>query len=463
MGHFAARVVGVVALCLLAYGVKADDIDDLVRAQMDKQHVPGLALAVVKDGKIIKAQAYGVADVELQAPTKVETVFQIQSMTKQFTATGIMILVEEGRLGLDDRISMHLSGTPTSWKDITVRNLLTHTSGIKDFINQPTASLRLDVTEEQVLAAAALRALNFAPGTNYEYSNTNYHLLAMIIRRITGESYGQFLKERIFEPLKMTRTAVFSETDIIPDRATGYLTGPDHVLPGHFIAPSILSYGGGGIRSTVLDLAKWDAALYTEKLLTKSSLEQMWTRVKLNDGSTRDYGFGWDVGEIAGHRIVAHGGAHVTGFRSQIFRLRDDQLTVIILANLVDTDVFRLARRIAGTYIPEVAPPVYKPIPDKEPDVAAHVRDLLDEAAAGTLRADDFAPPLWAVISLQTEHIRDAARSLGAVRAVTLVDRSTEGGKRSYRYRVECEKDTALMHFVFDEQNKVCIAAPESE
>jgi hypothetical protein len=189
----------------------------------------------------------------------------------------------------------------------------------------------------------------------------------------------------------------------------------------------------------------------------------MWTRMTLNDGSTSDYGFGWDVLDIAGHRVVAHGGAHMTGFRSQIFRLRDDHLTVIILANLVDTDVFRLARRIAGTYIPEVAPPVYKPIPDKEPEVTAQVHELFKEAADGSLRKDEFSPALWAVVSVQINDIKDAARGLGAVRTVTLVDRTTDGGKRSYRYRVECEKDTTLFHFVFDEQNKLCVAAPESE
>src|SRR4051794_15147788 len=153
MGHFRASVVAVVvfSLCACCSGTRADDIDDLIRAQMEKQHVPGMTLAVVKDGTIIKSQAYGVADVELQVPTKLETVFQIQSMTKQFTATGIMMLVEEGKLQLDDPISMYLRGTPASWKAVTVRHLLTHTSGIKDFINQPTASLRLDVTEQQVL------------------------------------------------------------------------------------------------------------------------------------------------------------------------------------------------------------------------------------------------------------------------------------------------------------------------
>ena len=181
-------------------------MDDLLTAEIQKRHLPGLSVAVVRDGEIIKTAAYGLADLELDVPATPKTVFQIQSITKTFTAAAILLLAEEGKLALDDPVAKHLEGTPDSWKGITIRHLLNHTSGIKDFINDATASLRLEVTEEEVLRATASRPLNFPPGERWAYSNTNYHLLAMIIRKLSGQWYGDFLRERIFVPLGMTDT-----------------------------------------------------------------------------------------------------------------------------------------------------------------------------------------------------------------------------------------------------------------
>src|SRR5689334_2109386 len=160
---------------ILALTNRADTIDDYLNTEIAAKHIPGLSLAVVRDGKVEKLSAYGLANIELSVPASPQTVFQIQSVTKTFTATAILMLVEEGKLALEDPVGKHLDGTPESWKPITLRHLLTHTSGIKDFINEPTASLRIDVTEEKVLRATAPRKLNFEPGEKYAYSNTNYH------------------------------------------------------------------------------------------------------------------------------------------------------------------------------------------------------------------------------------------------------------------------------------------------
>jgi CubicO group peptidase (beta-lactamase class C family) len=308
-------------------------IDAYVHAEMTRLHIPGLSLAVVKDGKVTYQQAYGLANIELNAPVTTDTVFQIQSITKTFTATAVMMLVEEGKLALDDPVGKHLDGTPESWNPITLRHLLSHTSGIKDFINEPTASLRIDVTEEEVLKATAPRPLNFTPGEKYAYSNTNYHLLAMIIRKETGKSYADFLAERIFKPLGMDHTRVQDLSALVPGRADGYLWRDGKLTRGDYIAQSILSYGGGGILSTASDLARWDAALRTERLLKHSSLEQMFTPATFNDGKKSGYGLGWGVGAYNGHRFVAHSGGHMTGFQSYLRRYLDDGLAVIVLVN----------------------------------------------------------------------------------------------------------------------------------
>jgi CubicO group peptidase (beta-lactamase class C family) len=348
-------VVGWMIL-LAATITRADEVDDYVNAQLNQRHIPGLSLAVVRGGKAVKLAGYGLANVELNVPVTPDTIFQIQSITKTFTSTAILMLCEEGKVSLSDPIGKYLDGTPESWKKITIRHLLSHTSGIKDFINEPTASIRLDVSEEDVLKATAPRPLNFQPGEKYAYSNTNYHLLAMVIRKVTGKSYGDFLKERIFMPLGMTSTRIVSLSDIIPNRAAGYAWVKNHLQNGDFVAQSILGYGGGGIVSSARDMAKWAAAFDDERLLKKSSIEAAWTAMKLNDGATSTYGMGWGVGAINGHRVVDHSGAHMTGFTSFIVRYRDDDLEIVVLTNSRTADPVQIAKHIAGIFNPALMP-----------------------------------------------------------------------------------------------------------
>jgi CubicO group peptidase (beta-lactamase class C family) len=317
---------------------------------MGKRHIPGVSLAVVQAGKVVKIGAYGQANVELGVPVKPATVFQIQSVTKTFTSTAILLLAEEGKLKLDDPVGTHLAGTPDSWKAITIRNLLSHTSGIKDFINEPTADIRLDASEQDVFDAAVKRPLNFQPGDEYRYSNTNYHLLAMIIRKLTGKHYGEFLKERIFAPLGMNDTRIVSLRDLIPNRAAGYVWDGKALHNGGYVAESILGYGGGGIVSTAPDLAKWAAALQAGGVLKEASWRQAWTGFALNGGKTSVYGLGWGVGKINDHRLVDHSGAHLTGFTSAVEHFPDDHLTVIVLTNSRNGNPTAIAREIAGVY-----------------------------------------------------------------------------------------------------------------
>jgi len=361
MGHNLGRGFIVLGIILLtASGVSgAPDpsaIESYLRAQRDRYNIPGLSLVVAKDGRVIYANHSGLANVELGVPVTTDTVFQIQSITKTFTATAVMMLVEEGTLSLDDPIGKHLEGTPQSWKPITLRHLLSHTSGIKDFINEPTASLRVDVSERDVLDATAPRPLNFPPGEKYAYSNTNYHLLAMVIRKVTGQFYGDFLAERIFKPLGMDHTRVQDLSAVIPGRAAGYRWEAGKLTNGEYVAQSILSYGGGGILSAAEDLAKWDAALRSEKLLKKATLQQMWEPMTFNDGRKSTYGLGWGVNQYKGHRFVQHSGGHVTGFQTFIRRYLDDGLTVIVLVNQSgNVDPGKIAARVAGMFDPALA------------------------------------------------------------------------------------------------------------
>jgi CubicO group peptidase (beta-lactamase class C family) len=336
----------------VSQSTRADEVDNHVRAEMNKQHIPGLSLAVVKNGAVEKTAGYGLANLEWSTPVRPDTIFQIQSVTKTFTASAVMLLVEQEKVGVDDRITRYLSDLPQSWEKITVRHLLTHTSGIKDFINEPTVDMRKDLEPQDVIESLREKPLNFQPGDKYAYSNTGFHLLGMIIRKVTGKSWDEFVRERIFDPLGMNDTHVVSLSEVITNRAAGYVWEQDRIQNGHFIAPTILGYAGGGFRSTVLDLAKWDAALYGEKILKQSTLEQMWTPAGLNNGSKSNYGFGWGITNLNGHRLISHTGSHATGFKSVLARFVDDKLTVIILTNQRAANQTAIANGVAAFYIP---------------------------------------------------------------------------------------------------------------
>jgi CubicO group peptidase (beta-lactamase class C family) len=341
-----------VLACFSLGWVHADEVDDFVRAEMQKQEIPGLSLAVVKAGVIEKVAGYGFANLEWNTPVAPDTVFQIQSVTKTFTASAVMLLVEQGKVALDDNLTNFFGDLPKSWSGITVRHLLTHTSGLKDFINEPTVDLRKDLLPTDVIESLRAKPLNFPPGEKYAYSNTGYHLLGMIIRKVTGQSWDEFIQEKILTPLEMRDTRVVNLSAIITNRAAGYVWENGRIQNGHFVAPTILGYAGGGFRSTALDLAKWDAALYGAEILKPSTLEQMWTPAVLNNGSNSTYGFGWGISKVSGHRLISHTGSHATGFKAILARFVDDQLTVIILTNQRNANQTAIANRVAAFYLP---------------------------------------------------------------------------------------------------------------
>lgn len=341
------------ALILLLVSVaalRADEIDDHVNAEMQKQRIPGLSLAVVRDGKIVKAEGYGLANVELNVPATPQTVYKIGSVSKQFIAAGIVLLVQENKINLDDRIGKFLEGTPDAWKEITVRQLLTHTSGI---VREAPGFDPLKIqTDADVIKSAYSLPLGFAPGERSEYSNTGYFALAEIVRKASGKPWEDFLTERFFAPLAMNATRTTTVTEIVQNRADGYAWRNNKLQNAdEFIAlrPS------GAFLSNVLDLAKWDAALYTDKILASSVRNQMWEAVKLNNGRTHPYGFGWYLDTVGGRKLVRHGGS-LPGFRAEFVRFTDDKLSIIILANGDNANLGSVALGIADRYIPGLIP-----------------------------------------------------------------------------------------------------------
>lgn len=342
-------------------GSHSDQVAQYVNAEMARQHIPGVALLVARNGEIVRAQGFGFANVELRVPVKPDTLFQSGSMGKQFTATAIMMLVEEGKIGLDDSITKYFPEAPASWKAVTIRHLLTHTGGFTDYPKD--FDLRKDYSEAELLKIVAGIPLAFPPGTKWSYSNLGYLTLGVLIHRVTGNFYGEMLQARIFQPLGMTTTRIMSEADVIPNRASGYRLVKGELKNQEWVSPTLNTTADGSLYFSILDLARWDAALYTEKLLKRSSLEQMWTVARLNDGQANSghYGFGWEIERVHGHRVIGHSGSW-QGFKTQISRYVDDKLTVVVLANLAEADPGKIAEHVAGMYLsgelPEAKPAV---------------------------------------------------------------------------------------------------------
>jgi D-alanyl-D-alanine carboxypeptidase len=347
MQHHALISSLLAAVFLASPLARADRVDDYLKTEMDQHRIPGLALVIVQDGKAIKTAAYGLANLELNVPVKPETVFEIGSVTKQFTAVGILLLAQEGKLSVDDKLSAHLANVPSAWTNVTIRHLLTHTSGIKSYTGLDGFQLTKHLTQSQFIRAIGREPLEFAPGDSWKYCNTGFSLLGYIIENVSGQNYWDFMSERVFQPLDMNATTNRLPGLIIPNRASGYeQTNQVHINRDYDLTEV---FSAGAIASTVGDLAKWNAALDGEMLLNAASKAQMWTPAKLNDGKPTKYGFGWFVDTVEGHRNIGHGGS-TSGFSATIQRFPDDKLAIIILTNTDEQIATTLAKKIATFY-----------------------------------------------------------------------------------------------------------------
>lgn len=455
----------VVVACAQA-AAHADRVDELVAARMRQRHVPGLALAVVRDGRVVKARGYGLANVELNVPVTTETVFEIGSITKQFTASAVMLLVEDGKINLDDKISRHLSGLPGAWDDITVRHLLTHTSGVRNYTGLAGFELSRRLKRDEFVKLVAAHPLAFRPGEQWSYGNTAYNLLGHIVESASGQTYWEFVNSRLFRPAGMASTRDRDPRNVIPKRADGYeweggrLVGRDHDLTDVFSA--------GAITSTVLDLARWDAALYTERPLKSSLREQMWTPVRLSGGHAYPYGFGWSTLTWRGRRLVFHGG-QTAGFAASIQRFLDDRLTVVVLSNLGDIGLStEVARRVAKFYLPALSLRALRPPPDPDPQLTARLRRALDDRLSGRLDDDWFTPQLRA--ALGSERAREVTRRIaayGAPRSFEFVEYEPAANPasrdRASRYRLLAERGALLLRFAVNADGKLSGMALEEE
>ena len=408
-------------------------IDRVVRAEMERQKIPGVAVGIIDHG-VVTARGYGVANVEHSVPVTDETIFQSGSLGKMFTSTAVMLLVEDGKIALTDPLTKYFPAAPTSWKKITVRHLLTHTSGIPDYTTD-TFDYRKDYTEDQLAKFAFAMPLEFAAGSRWNYSNTGYALLGFIVHKASGQFYGDVLAKRVFAPLGMTRTRIITEADIVPNRAAGYQLVDGQLKNQDWVAPQLNTTADGSLYFSMRDLVSWEAAVKRRAVLKAESWEQILTPVRLNSGKSYPYGFGWFIEERGGLPLHQHSGSW-QGFKTQFSRFLGNDLSIVVLANLAQADPTRIADRIATIIDPRLAVPARAAIADAEPRVTAKLQQTLDALRGGTLTPKDLAYVRAGFFPAAAEYYKTELVKLGHPTKTVLVERREVGDDRSYLYEL---------------------------
>ncbi len=437
---------------------KLAQIDQYIQSQMSRQTIPGLSLAINLDGKVALQKAYGTTNVETKALVTSNTIFQIGSVTKQFTAASIMLLVQDGRLNLDQSIRVFFSELPMEWSGITVRHLLQHTAGLYRGEGHLEAfdAGKIYNMNELVLAISKI-PLRDAPGVSFEYSNIGYMVLGALIEKISGKSYFVFLRERIFSPLKMDSAAAILSSTSNTNIATGYTFNEGKLVPIDY-SPTLrfwlsLIAGTGGLQMSAPDLAKWDLALNTEQILSKASLAQMWEPAKLQDGSNVPYGFAWLLGEVNNHTFVSHNGS-IFGFASHFERHAAQRLSVIVLVNGEVQSLDKMTAKIAAIIYPDLD---WVPANDSNTQRGILVRQLMDELVLGKLVVDHrFTPEMQTMLDQETVTLfNDRFKAFGKIERFFYVRQTKIGEMNLAIYLAESAFDRVTLAVQVDANGKI--------
>jgi CubicO group peptidase (beta-lactamase class C family) len=433
-----------------------DPIDMIVRRQMELNDIPGVAVAVVERGRIVKLAVYGTANLEWDAPVGIDTRFQLASATKMFTGLLLMRLVEQGKLGLDDPVTRWLPDAPASWSAIRVRQLADHTSGLAE-----QRGATRDATVDDILATAMAAPLAYSPGSEARYGFTDFTVLRVILEKAGGDSLPRLLQKQLFEPLDMRATAFANASDdgtvrigdLLPRRAQVYGLRDDMLTTSDFFfAPQ--GYGAGGLYSSIDDLAKLFTSLDAGRLLKPESVHKLEEPATLTNGGRAPFGLGWISRPYRGATLAGHSGGPAL---ADIWRIEDRKLTVIVLTNQQVLHPL-MAEAIIDTYLPPLAPePV---VADDRPAIAANIRTAVTKAAAGDAgAAAAFAPSGQdAASSIVSPFARAMLRGMGALRSVDLLQVKADGQRR---YRLGFQHKTVVWLASADADGRLSRFRPE--
>jgi CubicO group peptidase (beta-lactamase class C family) len=412
---------------------------------------PGLALAIMRHGQLVRVQGYGLANLEHSVPVHPDTIFKSGALGMQFTAVAAMLLVEDGKLSLDDSVRKYLPEAPRTWAPITIRTLLNHTSGLPSF---PNGEFRTDYTDEQLLGIIYNQELNFPAGTRWKFSYAGYVTLGLLINRVSGEFYADLLASRVFAPLGMHTARLIDELAVIRNRAAGYELHNGELRNAEWVSPTANSTADGSLYLSALDYAHWDAGLLGGKILKPESWAEMARPARLASGRDYPYGLGRFLERSAGQEVWRHSGSW-QGFQTFIIRYLGDELTVVALANGESGDPARIARHVAGMLDPKFAQPPGAPIEDREPQVTERLKGLLEQIAAGHANYKDFTfvskPEFAEVMSVY----QSTLKPLGSLRELALFARKELGDDQVYRYRARYDQGLLEVNLSYAPNSKV--------
>lgn len=451
----------VVAAAWPGIAANADELDAYLQRQRELYQIPAIVVGVIRSGQLIDGRAVGSSNLELDAPASTRHVFEVGSISKQFTAYAVLMLSEQGLLDLGAPVGRYLTELPQEWARPTLHQLMGHISGLPDFEN----AFGYDIYREILSDADFLKRLialpiDFAPGTSWSYSNTNYWLLARVIERVSGQTYAEFMQEKVFLPLGMRATRTALPAQLLPGRASGYRLAAGRLENREAIQPGT-GRGLGDVATTIDDMARWEREQREPRLLKPETAGLARQPVKLNDGSATNYGYGWFNTAVLGHSALHHDG-QTAGFVATYLRFPERDLAVVVLTNRYGAPVS--AKHIARVVDPGIAPEL-TPASGADAKRLERVRELADGARRARMawREDWFAADSWRELKPYLGEVEDNARRRGPLRSVTAVGVAGVQDAMRPSYRVVFERAARVMTFGFDEQDRIKSIESEDE
>lgn len=440
-------------LLLLSFAVShADEVDDLIKKEMEARHIPGMSVLVTKNDQVVKRSAYGIADIENNLPMTTDYVMESGSIGKAFTATVIMQLVEEGKLSLDDTLETRLQDCPAPWRAIKIRELLGQVTGLPDYAVVPGLGLIEHWTKADWLKKLPTVPFDFPTGTAWAYSNSNYLILGLVAEKVTGKPIIALVFERIFRKLELKHSYVADQMIVIPHRAHGYLRNGSHLLNGPFIAPG---YGDGSFINSCEDLASFEKGIREGKLLKPETVAMMQTAGKLPSGRKTPYGFAWFVREVNKIKVISHGG-NTAGFFASLTRVPSENLTVVVMGNVNDISGDPLALKVAETYVPGLKYIKLPEKPDPDPALTGRLLELLTSLADATpkesLMEKEFIDRLK---TGRGKMSMEAFAPFKGLKKLAFLEKGAADLDTLYRYRAEVGGKTYLVVFALTKDGKV--------
>ena len=430
------NIVAMATFCIAAPAMAAPDqvvfkkqLDSFVEAELRAQKVPGAAIAVLRKGEIVVAKGFGKANVEHDVPVTPNTIFQSGSVGKMFTSAAVMTEVERGTIRLDDPISKYLPAVPAAWRPITIRHLLTHTSGIPNF--ESGFDLHRDYSDDELLKHSYTLPLEFKPGARWNYSNTGYVLLGFILHNATGKTYLDILDTRVFKPLGMKTARGISDADIVPNRAAGYEMHDGELKNQDWVSPTMNITADGALYLSLNDMIAWARGVEKGAVLSSGSWEQTYAPAVLNSGKTYPYGFAWMLGQAAGHPRLYHSGSW-QGFTTFYSRYLGDDLQIILLTNSSNTRLETIVDGIAKLWDPALV--ARGPLPAPEPAAERRMTALIEAVRSGKLRAQDVPLAGSGFAEEANEYFATKLKTLGPLNGLKLVKRQELGDDIVYTY-----------------------------